>query len=147
MNKLLRWPLIIAAIVVVLRIALERSGAPESTTRLLGVFILTVFLVPIYLGWRLGSSGVDRPYRRLFGLVALYAVLVRSMVVVTYWLARIFQWQDSRFDGTWGPEVNAFVGFIGVPIITALFWIVGSVVIGGGLGSLVIALTRPQGKR
>src|SRR5688572_10193717 len=46
-NKLLRGPLIIAAIVVVARVVAERYGATESVTDVLGVFALTVFIVPV----------------------------------------------------------------------------------------------------
>jgi hypothetical protein len=143
----LRWPLIIAAIIVVARVVAERTGVPESVNQYLGIFMLTVILVPLYFGWRLARSGVERPYRQLFALVAVYAVLVRAMVVVTYWLARIFEWPQSRFAGTWGPEVGPLQGFVLVPIFTALFWVLTSVVVGGGLGSLVIALARPRGKK
>ena len=48
----LKWPLIVAAILVVLRIVLEQLGAPDSINNLLGVAWLH-FLVPFYLAYQI----------------------------------------------------------------------------------------------
>jgi hypothetical protein len=64
------------------------------------------------------------------------------MLLPVYWLARIYEWPQPRFDGLYGPDVSPFVGFVVVPLLTAAFWIVASTVVGGGLGSLIIALMR-----
>ena len=69
-------------------------------------------------------------------------VLARAMLIPVYWLARIYQWPQPRFNGLWGPDVNAFAGFIGVPFGTAAVWIISSLIFGGLLGSLVIAVLR-----
>ena len=67
----LKWPLIVAAILVVLRIILEQLGAPDSINNLLGVAWLH-FLVPFYLAYRIQASRSNRPYRALFKELFLY---------------------------------------------------------------------------
>ena len=89
----LKWPLIVAAIVVVLRIVLEQLGAPDSINNLLGVAWLH-FLVPFYLAYRIQSSQSDQPYRALFKDLVLYTLYTRLMVLVTYWMAYLWQWQS-----------------------------------------------------
>lgn len=142
-NKgILKWPLIVAAVVVVLRVILERAGAPESINNVLGVAYLHTLIVPIYIAVRLGRSDTPRPYGTLVMLVALYAVLTRIMILPTYWAARIFEWPQGRFGGLWGPDVTPFVGFVAVPFGTAAIWIVSSIVVGSVVGSIIIAVTR-----
>jgi len=141
--EILRLPLVIAAVVVVLRVIFERLGVPESVNFLLSVAFLHTIAIPIYIAIRLARDPrTSRPYLTLLKLIAVYAVLTRIMILPVYWLARIFEWEQSRFGGLWGPDVNAFVGFIGVPIGTALVWIVNSVVVGGAIGALVLRLMR-----
>jgi len=142
LKGILRWPLIVAAIVVVLRVVTERAGLPDTVNNLLSVAVLHTLLVPLYFAIRIGNNGVSRPYATLFKLVAVYAVLTRLMIIPTYWLARVYEWTQPRFAGTWGPDVNPFVGYVGVPFVTAAFWIVASIVIGGAIGSIVIAFSR-----
>ena len=64
------------------------------------------------------------------------------MVLPTYWLARIYEWTQPRFNGLAGPGVTAFTGYVTIPFATAAFWIIASVVFGGVLGSIIIAITR-----
>jgi hypothetical protein len=139
---ILKWPLLITAVVVILRVVLERAGVSDSLNNVLSVAVLHTLLVPIYIAVRLGKSGDGRPYLSLFKLIAIYAVLARIMILPTYWAARVFEWTNPRFGGLWGPDVNAFVGFVGVPVGTALVWIVASIVVGGLIGSIVLAVTR-----
>ena len=147
MKGILKWPLVIAAIVVVARVVTEQSGVPDSINNLISVVGLHFVIVPLYVAVRIAKSGTPRPYATLFKLIGIYVVLTRAMVIPVYWLARIYEWPQPRFGGLWGPDVNPFVGFIGVPFVTAAIWIVASLVVGGALGSLVIAvLGRPAGK-
>lgn len=146
---ILKWPLIIAAIVVLARVVTEQAGATlvassnlDWLNNLLSVVALHLLIVPLYLAVRIARSGVMTPYRTLFKLIAIYVVLVRAMLIPVYWLARIYEWPQPRFYGLWGPDVNAFVGFIGVPFVTAAVWIISSLIFGGLLGSLVIAVLR-----
>jgi hypothetical protein len=69
-------------------------------------------------------------------------VLVRAMVLPTYWLAYMYQWQSWRFGPLIGPDVSPFVGYIAVPFLTAIQWIITSTIIGGGLGAALIAVLR-----
>jgi hypothetical protein len=139
---ILKWPLIIAAVVVVLRVVVEQSGAPDAIANLLSVVALHLLIVPVYLAIRIGTSGVSRPYAMLLRLVTLYVVLTRAMVLPTYWLARIYEWPQQRFAGLAGPNVTFFTGYIAIPFQTAAIWIIASIVFGGIVGAIVIAITR-----
>jgi hypothetical protein len=143
---ILKWPLIIAAVVVVLRVIVEQAGAPDAIANLFSVVALHFLIGPIYFAIRIAKNGISRPYVTLFKLITLYVVLTRAMVLPTYWLARIYDWPQPRFSGLAGPDVTPFVGFIVVPFLTAAFWIVGSVIFGGVLGSIIIAITRRSGQ-
>jgi hypothetical protein len=144
MNGMLKWPLILAAIVVVLRVILEQAGAPGTVSNVFSVVLLYLIICPVYFAFRIGGSGVEKPYRTLFKTTALYAVLARLMVIPTYWLAYIFQWTAPRFStaqgGVVGEGVTPLNGFIIIPAAALALWVIGSVVIGGGIGSIIIAL-------
>lgn len=147
MNKsILKWPLIIAAIFVVTRVLLEQAGAPGWLNNLVSVVVLYVLIVPLYLSIQVVASGVARPFWTLLKWVALYAALARAMVIPTYWLAYHYQWSAPRFSvaqgGNVGPGVSPIVGYFLIPLGAALAWIVASLVIGGGVGSVVIAIKR-----
>jgi hypothetical protein len=87
---ILKWPLLIAAVVVVLRVVVEQLGAPDSVANLFSVVALHLAVGPVYFAIMLARSGVPRPYGELIKVIALYVVLTRAMVLPTYWLARIF---------------------------------------------------------
>jgi hypothetical protein len=146
MKGLLKWPLIIAAIVVVVRLALELAGAPGSVTNLFSVVVLYVIVFPMYFATKIANSGVARPYRTHIKTTALYAALARCIIIPTYWLAYIFQWPAPRFStamgGVVGPGVTPLFGFVVIPVGALLVWVIASVVVGGSIGSIVIALKR-----
>jgi len=146
MKGMLKVPLIIAGILVVGRVVLERGGAPGWLNNLFSLVIFYVFVAPLYFAFRIANSGVDRPYRTLFKKIALFTALARSMVIPIYWLAYHYQWPEFRFSvaggGNVGPNVSPFMGYIGIPLVAALAWILISLVVGGGLGSLVIRAKR-----
>jgi hypothetical protein len=146
MNGMLKGPLIIAAILVVGRVVLERAGAPGWLNNLFSVVVLYVFIVPLYFAFRIANSGVDRPYRTLFKKIALFTALARSMVIPTYWLAYHYQWTEFRFSvaagGNVGPNVSPLMGYVGIPVGAAIAWILISLLVGGSLGSIVIKLKR-----
>jgi hypothetical protein len=142
LKGILKWPLIVAAVVVVLRVVVERIGLPDSIANVLSVVALHTLIGPLYFAIRIAMNAVPRPYATLFKLIALYVLWTRAMILPVYWLARIFEWTQARFDGLWGPGVSAFRGYIGVPFVTAAIWIVASLVIGGLLGSIVVAIGR-----
>ena len=78
----------------------------------------------------------------LIQLVITYAVCARAMVLPTYWAARMLHWTEPRFAGV--DAANPLVGFIVLPLITAAFWIVASMVTGSVIGFITLALMRSR---
>jgi hypothetical protein len=140
LKRILKWPLIIAVIVVVLRVVTERAGAPDSLNNVLSIVVLHTILGPLYFAVQIVRYKLPRPYAELFKLITVYVFLTRLLILPVYWLARIYEWTQSRFAGLWGPRVSPFAGYIGVPFLTAAFWVVASIVFGGMIGSAVIAV-------
>jgi hypothetical protein len=136
---MLKWPLIIAAFVVVMRVIVERAGVPESISNLFSVVALHLVIVPLYFSIRIGLSTQPRPYVTQIKLVTSFVILARVMVIPTYWLAHILGWQQRRFGGL-GADTAPFAAYITIPFATAAMWIVASVVVGSALGSVVIAV-------
>ena len=151
MKGMLKWPLIIAAIFVVVRVVLEQAGSPEWLNSLVSLVALYLLVVPLYFSFRIANSGIDRPYRTLLKMTALYTALARSMVIPMYWLAYHFQWSAPRFSvalgGNVGPNVTTIFGYVLIPLGAAVAWIVASLVTGGGLGSIVIVIKRKAGTK
>jgi hypothetical protein len=149
MKGMMKWPLIIAAVFIVARIVLEQAGAPGWLSNAVSVVMLYILIVPLYFAFRIANSGVERPYRTLLKHTALYTVLARAMVIPTYWLAYYFQWSAPRFSvqqgGNVGPDVSPFMGYVGVPLLALIVWVLVSLVVGGGLGSIVIKMKRKPG--
>jgi hypothetical protein len=142
LKGILKWPLVVAAVVVVLRVVVERAGAPAVVSNMLSVAALHTLLGPLYFAVQIDLSSMQNPYRSLIKLIGIYAVLTRAMIIPTYWLARIFKWPEARFAGLAGPDVTPFVGFIALPFLTAAFWIVASLIVGGAIGAGVLAGVR-----
>jgi hypothetical protein len=140
LKGILKLPLIVAVVVIVLRIVVERAGAPAIVANLFSVVALHTVLVPIYFAIILGKSGAPRPYPALFKSILAYVLATRAMLLVVYWMARIFGWQESRFAGL--SESTPLIGFIAIPFLTAAFWIVASLVVGGAIGSAILAATK-----
>jgi hypothetical protein len=137
---ILKWPLIIAAAVTVLRVIVEQAGAPDSVSNLVSVVALHLLIVPLYFAYKIGKSEIPNPYLTQLKLVAIYAVLTRMMIIPTYWLARIYSWPQTRFAGV--SDSPPFTGLVLIPFGTAAFWIVASTIFGTGIGCTVIALLR-----
>ena len=144
LKGILKWPLIVTAIVVVLRVIVERGGAPAAVSNMLSVAALTTLLGPLYFALQIGLARKPRPYSMLIQLIFIYAVCARAMVLPTYWAARMFNWTEPRFAGV--DARNPFVGFIAVPVITAAVWIVASMVIGSAIGFMTLAIVRSRMK-
>src|SRR3989442_15025113 len=87
MKGILKWPLIIAAFLVVVRVVLERAGAPETINNIFSVVVFYVLIAPLYFAFRIAGSGIAAPYKNLLKTTALFTALARSMVIPTYWLA------------------------------------------------------------
>ena len=145
----LKWPLIVAATLVVLRIVLEHLGAPDSINNLLGVAWLHI-LVPFYLAYQVQAYGNARPYRTLFKGLFLYTLYTRLMVLVTYWMAYLWQWQSPRFlldrGGNVGEGIGPLQGYLVIPVRNAVVWTVMAMVIGMVLGSILL-LIKGRGNR
>ena len=139
-KEFLKWPLAVAAAVVVLRVIAERNGAPHFVSASLSVAALTTVLAPLYFAIRIQQSKEPRPYRSLLMLVFIYVVCARAMVLPTYWAARIYGWHEPRFAGVDAP--NPIIGFIALPVLTAAFWVMASMVSGGLVGSAVLAISK-----
>ena len=148
---MLKWPLVIAGIAVVLRVVLGQLQAPASLTNLISVVVMYLLIFPIYFAIRIARSGVDHPYRQQLKSTTLYAALARGLVIPTYWLAYIYQWQTPRFlvsqGGVVGPNVGPFRAFVGVPLVAGIAWVIGSLIIGGTVGSIIIAIMRRTAAR
>ncbi len=142
---MLKVPLIIAAVVVVLRVVLEQIGSPESVNRIFGVAWL-YFIVPVYLAFRISGAGGPKPYLALLKSLLLYVTGTRLMVLPTYWLAYELQWGASRFSpersGNVGAEVSRFAGYLGIPIPNAVLWIVIGTVLGMIIGGVTLLIRR-----
>lgn len=143
MKNMLKWPLIIAAVVIVVRIGLEQMGAPEVINNIFGVSWL-FFLVPVYFAIKIAASQDRQPYKTLFKYVLLFAVYARLMVVPTYWLAYAFNWTQARFSLQQGGVVGAspLNGYLVYPLRNLLIWVVAALIIGGIIGSITLAIAR-----
>lgn len=146
MHGLMKWPLILAAVLVILRVVLEQAGAPQSISNLSSVVILYLVAFPIYAAVRIGASGTAHPYRSLLKNAAIFAVLARAMVIPTYWLAYLYQWPAPRFSveqgGVVGPGVTPLFAFVVIPLVALVIWTVTTLIIGGLLGSAVLWFSR-----
>jgi len=140
-KDLLKWPLIAAAVVIVLRVFVERAGAPEKVSNLFSAVALHLLIVPLYFSVRIGMSAMPRPYLVQLKLVTLFVLLTRAMVIPIYWLAHIMGWQQQRFGGL-GPDASPLAAYVLIPFATAAFWILASIIVGTTLGSVVIAALR-----
>ena len=138
MKYLLKWPLIITAVIVVTRVLLERFGAPPAVNNTLSVLLLTMLIVPLYFVGRIANSGEAHPYRTLLKITGLYALLARAMIIPTYWFAHIYQWPEPRFEGVVRPGVTTFKAFVLTPLNPAV--LIASIVIGCGVALPVMAL-------
>jgi len=142
LQGILKWPLIVAGSVVVFRVVVERAGAPRAVSNLVSVAALTTVLGPLYFALQIGLARKPRPYLMLIQLVFTYAVCARAMVLPTYWAARMLHWTEPRFAGV--DAANPLVGFIALPFLTAAVWIVASMVTGGLIGFITLALMRSR---
>lgn len=143
MRDLLKIPLIIAAVIVVVRIALEEMGAPGVVNNIFGVNWLYL-LVPIYFAVRIAGSGLARPYMELLKVVFVFALLTRLMVSVTYSLAYVFKWSAFRFSvaggGVVGEGVTPLSGMLLTPLTSLAIGTVAGVIIGMIIGSITLAI-------
>ena len=101
---------------------------------------LHALLVPIYFAVKIARSSISRPYLSQFKCVLLYVTAMRAMLLVPYWMARVYGWEEPRFAGL--SSNSPLIGYVAIPILTGVFWIVASVVTGTGVGAAIIAILR-----
>lgn len=145
MKGILRWPLVIAAIFVIGRVVLEQLGAPETVNNKISVAVLYTVVFPVWFAMRIAGAGVNHPYLTLFRTIAVYTALVRLMIVPMYWLAYLYQWSAPRFSvgnaGVVGPGVTPLYALL-FPFLLGAEWVIGALIVGGPLGSIVMAVKR-----
>lgn len=149
MKDMFKWPLLIAFVLVVGRIVSEQMGMPLTVNNLFSVAVLYVAIAPVYFALQIAKSSEPSPYKTLLKTIALFTLIVRGLFVIpTYWLAYIYQWQAPRFSvvggGVVGPGVTPLAAFVTLPVLALMAWLVASLVLGGGIGSLIIAKSRPK---
>ena len=140
MKGLLKGPLILGALVIVARVLSERLGAPHMLSASISAVWLHTLLVPIYFAVRIAKSTDARPYLTQFKSVLLYVVAMRAMLLVPYWMAKVYGWDEPRFAGLSTP--SSLIGYVAIPVLTGVFWIVASMVVGTGVGAAIIAILR-----
>ena len=142
MKSLLKLPLIVAVIIVVGRVVVERIGILPQFHNYFSAVALTVLIGPLYFGWKIAGDRMPRPYVTQFKTTVLYVVLVRAMLLPVYWLAFFYKWPEQRFLIPSEAGDGPLAGYVIVPFATAISWILASTLVGGGLGSLIIAIRR-----
>ncbi len=148
MKGMMKWPLIIAAVLVIVRVVLEQASVPEVVNNIFGVAWL-YFIVPVYFALRIAAIGEAKRAKVLAKYLLLFTTYTRLMIMPTYWLAYAFQWPALRFSlkigGVVGEGVSPLAGYVGIPIRNAVVWIIAATVIGMILGGITF-LFRRQGK-
>ena len=143
-SKVMRWGLILAAAVIVLRIVLEQAGASEKVAFFCGVSWL-FFVFPVLFALSIRAHNVAGPFKSLLKDVLLFVLCARVMVMITYMLAYIFSWKPSRFAfpaGTVGENVSVWAGIFFIPLRLLLIWIVLATILGMIIGSITLLLKR-----
>lgn len=144
-DKMYKWPLLVAAVIVIVRVVSEQVGAPESVNFIFGVVWL-YFIVPFTFVSAILKSGAGRPYVELFKNLLVFSVLTRLMVVPTYWLAYAFQWPALRFrldaGGVVGEGVTPLFGYLIYPALNGLSWVIFAVLVGMLLGGITLYVRR-----
>lgn len=144
---LIKVPLIVAAVIVVARVALEQVGAPEALNQVFGVAWL-YFLVPFYFANRIAKANEPKPYLMLLKTLAVFALISRIFIAPTYWLAYALSWTAPRFSpengGVVGPDVSALDGYLLIPFRNGVIWTVAATVVGMALGGIALAVMKKR---
>jgi hypothetical protein len=144
-SKTMKWGIIIAALILVVRIVLEQADAPGAISFVSGVAWL-YFILPILFALSIRAKNYPDPYRILLKNVLLFAVYTRVMVMITYMLAYVFKWKAPRFSansgGNVGENISIWKGLLFIPVRNALFWIVMATIVGMIIGSVTLLLKR-----
>lgn len=156
MKTYMKTPLIIAAALVVVRIVVELLGVPASINNIFGVAWL-YFLVPVYFALEIRKTGDASAFTTLFKDTVIFALYTRLMVMVTYWLAYIFEWPAQRFSVNQGGVVGsgnnmiygafpdgmpALYGLLIVPLTNVALWVLNAVILGVIIGGVTLLIKR-----
>lgn len=145
--NLIKMPLVLAAVVILMRILLEQLDAPEWFNNVFGVAWLHI-LVPIWFGLQIAESGSAQPFKDLFKTTGLYAIFVRLMVWPTYALAYVLGWQAPRFSvargGVVGGDISTFEGIVLIPLRNLAFWVIAATIIGMITGGIALAVKKKR---
>ncbi len=144
-KSLIKLPLAIAIVVIVVRLILEQTGAPDSLIAVFGVTWLHL-LVPFYLAIRIAKSGAGKPFLTLLASLAVFTLAARILVAATYSLAYALSWEASRFQlaggGVVGEEVTPLEGYLLIPLQNLVIAGAAVIAIGMILGSITLAILR-----
>jgi hypothetical protein len=143
-SKIMRLGLVVAIAIIVVRIALEQAGVPDSINNVFGVAWL-YFILPVLFALGIRARKSARPYLNLLKEIVLFALCTRAMVAITYMLAYAFQWQSPRFiypAGTVGKDVSLWNGIVYIPARNLLIWVVIATVVGMITGSITLLIKR-----
>jgi hypothetical protein len=143
-SKLIRWGLILAAAIIVVRILLEQADAPEKVCFFFGVAWL-YFIMPVLFALAIRARNAASPFKSLLKDIVLFVFCTRVMVMITYMLAYIFRWKPSRFaypGGNVGENVSVWTGLIFIPLRNVLIWVVMATILGMIIGSVALLLKR-----
>jgi hypothetical protein len=143
-SKLMRWGLILAAVILVVRIMLEQAGAPEKASFFCGVAWL-YFVFPVLFALAIRAGNAAHPFKSLLKDIVLFALCTRVMVMITYMLAYIFRWKPSRFKypgGNVGENVGIWTGLFFIPVRNVIIWVIMATILGMFIGSITLLLKR-----
>jgi hypothetical protein len=142
---MMKWWLVLAAVLVVLRVVLEQIGAPESVNNVFGVAWLH-FVVPIFFALAISKTAESKRFKELVKNLLIFSTITRLMIMPTYWLAYALQWTAPRFSlemgGVVGEGVTPLQGYLVYPLRNALLWIIFATLIGMILGGITLLLRR-----
>jgi hypothetical protein len=108
-RRLLRGPMILLALIIIVRFVLEAAGVPLDTTRFLSASVVYA-LAEIYVGAVAPLYGVTR-----FGQLALPALVLSTWfcgwTALSLIISGVFQLQGSHFAHASGPGVPLYPNF------------------------------------
>ena len=146
-KSLIKVPLIIAAIIIVARIILEQAGAPPWLNQVFGVTWLYL-LIPFYFAVKIAKSGEAKHFVTLVKTLAVFVLLSRILVALTYMAAFALSWSAPRFlvenGGVVGEGVTPIEGYLLIPFQNLVLTTLATTVVGTILGGIVIAVMRKR---
>ncbi len=146
-RALIKVPLIIAAIIIIARIILEQVGAPPWLNQVFGVTWLYL-IIPFYFAVKIATSGAAKPFVTLLKTLAVFVLLSRILIALTYMIAFAFSWSAPRFlvenGGVVGEGVTPVEGYLLIPFQNLVLTTLSITAIGMILGGIVIAVMRKR---